>query len=149
MVSGGLAKARLPNTRAGTSRSRSALKTISAPTPAGSPSVMASGFTRALCANQLLLLEQVLDPLFLDQEVGRSVAIELETRPVVPLDPAADLFAVVHNDDHRRLGAHLFEVVEIFGVRLLGRRGTRAAMAVAICVAVAARLPEVGDVAEH
>ena len=45
MPAGGSASARLPKTIAGTSTSRNALKTISAPMPAGSPRVMARGFT--------------------------------------------------------------------------------------------------------
>src|SRR3954452_4093876 len=140
--SGGSASARLPKTRAGMFTSRSALNTISAPMPAGSPSVMARGFTDAivvgrafrealecggvepplwegggressrrlskhhtlrvmtipppsqsggstpphskvlrtksgvgLLPSQLFLFEQVLDPVFLDQQVGGAVAV--------------------------------------------------------------------------
>src|SRR5260221_350768 len=78
-----------------------------------------------LCLSaQFILFEQVLDAVLLDEEVGCAFAVHLQAVPVVPLDPAADLLAVGHDDDHRRAGVHLLDVVEALGVRDLG--GSRA-----------------------
>ena len=56
---------------------------------------------------------------------------------VVPLDPASQLLPVYQQDDHRRLRTHLFQVVELLGVGLLGRgvlapHGSRRAVLVEI-----------------
>src|ERR1051325_3332853 len=89
--------------------------------PAGSPRVMASVFTGRLYLPQLLLLlEEVLDAVLLDQQVRGALAIDLQAVAVVPLDAAADFLAIRHDDDHRRPGVHLLDVVEALGVRRLG-----------------------------
>src|SRR5664280_1266377 len=73
-------------------------------------------------------LVHVLDAGFVDQQIGRAGAVHFKAVLVVPLDDAVDLFAVLQHQDHRRLGLHLLLIVEIFGVRLLRRRGLLAAV---------------------
>ena len=51
-----------------------------------------------------------------------AIAIHLQASLVVPLNHAFQRFAIFHHENHRRLGLHLFHVVEIFGVGLV-RRG--------------------------
>src|SRR5438045_7796696 len=104
--------------------------------PAGSPSVMARGFTPRSIGGRgdevltpstpstllVLLLEQVLDAVLLNEHVRRAFAIHFQAVSVVPLDHAADHLAVGRHHDHRRAGAHLFEVVERLGTGGFGRQ---------------------------
>src|SRR5215207_6175214 len=66
-------------------------------------------------------LEHVLDVVLEQHDVGRALAVDLESAAVVPLDGALDLLAVGQHDYHQRVLIHLLLVVEDFGARLGGR----------------------------
>ena len=72
--------------------------------------------------SQLLLLEQVADVRFRDEQIGLSVAMKLDRALVVPLDPATQLLVIGEHQDHGRFCRHLLEEEELLGVGLLGRR---------------------------
>src|SRR5437867_3470065 len=138
-------------TRSGRQTSRTsgraaALRQISGPMPKGSPVVIAMmgfmGETRdgdggsgagpgpaasdavggaLLGALELLLFVHVLDAVLHDHQVRGAQPVHLDADPVVPLDDAAQLLAVLEHDHHRRAGVHLLEVVERLGVGLLRR----------------------------
>ena len=65
-------------------------------------------------------LVHVLDIRFIDQQVRPFVAVHFQTGFVIPLDDAVKDFSILQNDDHRSLRLHLFDVVKVFGVRLVG-----------------------------
>jgi hypothetical protein len=64
----------------------------------------------------LLVLVNVFQVRFEDQQVGAVIAVDLEDIPVVPFDPALDGLAVAHERHDRRLFFHLLLVVEILRV---------------------------------
>src|SRR4249920_1577842 len=54
----------------------------------------------------LVLLEHVLHGVLHEEDVRSVGPVHLEGRSVIPLDGAADLFAVPEDDDHPRLVVH-------------------------------------------
>src|SRR5208282_2790509 len=70
----------------------------------------------------LAFLEHVLDGRLVDHQVGGAVAVQLDAMFVIPLDIAVDFLSVAQHDDHGSLGLHLFLIIKILGVGLLGRR---------------------------
>src|SRR5579864_7073242 len=76
----------------------------------------------SLLPGALAFLIHVLDRGLVNHQVGRTVAVDLEAALVVPLNDAADFFAIAEHDDHRRPRLHLFLIIKILGVSLLGRR---------------------------
>src|SRR5262249_8722841 len=61
------------------------------------------------------------DAVLHDHQVGGADAVHLDADPVVPLDDAAQLLAVLEDDDHGSARVHLLEVVERLRVGLLRR----------------------------
>ena len=92
----------------------------------------------------LAFFVHVLDRGLVDHEVGRTIAVYLETTLVIPLDDAADFFAIAEHDDHRRSRLHLLLIIKILSVGLLGRRRLAASavtvIAIVTIVAVAGAL---------
>src|SRR5260370_13092618 len=70
-----------------------------------------------------LVLVHVFDIGFVEKKIGLAVPVHFQAGLVVPLDDAAQLFSIAQHKHHRRLGLHLLDVIEIFGVGLIGRNG--------------------------
>src|SRR5260370_6272687 len=68
-------------------------------------------------------LIEILDAVFVNEQVGTAATRQLDTIAVVPFDAASQNFAVRQDDRHGSSRLHLFHIVEIFGVRLFWRRG--------------------------
>src|SRR5215470_5383383 len=121
-----------------TAGAEAALSATSGPTPKGSPVVTAmTGFMRGWSCGEkfadrersdpvgtrrpalvlLLGLVHVLDAVLHDHQVRSPVPVDLDAGPVVPLDDAVQLLSVLEDDDHRRPGVHLLQIVEGLGVR--------------------------------
>src|SRR5207245_4512538 len=125
------------------------LRTTSSPIPAGSPAVipmvacMRGNSVAAVCDRRrssiltlpavidrryslrlvdflvLVFLVHVLDVVLQDQEVRLTSPIHLDAVFVVPFDDALNNFAVLQNDDHRRLVLHLFYIIKVLSVGLI------------------------------
>src|SRR3989454_8153363 len=88
-------------------------------TPAGSFAVVLGREVAISTALGFVLLVHVPDRRFHDQEIGLVRAMDFNAVLVVPLDDSVNSFAGVEDDDHRRAGLHLLDIVEILRVRLL------------------------------
>src|SRR5580658_1797807 len=93
----------------------------------------------SLLPSVLTLFIHVLDRRFVNHHVGRTAAGYFQAALVVPLDDTMNFFAVAEHNDHRRPRLHLFLVVKILRVGLLGGRDfTAAAVSVVAIIALGA-----------
>ena len=65
------------------------------------------------------MIIHVFDIAFVKQHVRVAVAVQFQTRAVIPFDHALQHLTVLQFDDHRRFRLHLLDVVEILGVGLV------------------------------
>src|SRR5262249_53581569 len=65
---------------------------------------------------------QILNRRLVDHQVRSLGAVYFNAVLVIPLNNAVDFLIIAEHDDHWSLGLHLFLVVEILSVGLLGRR---------------------------
>jgi len=68
------------------------------------------------------ILVDVFDHAFENQQIGAAFAGELDAIAVVPLDGAAEDFAIIEDHGHGRVGLHLLDPVEVLRMSELGRR---------------------------
>lgn len=68
-------------------------------------------------------LVHVLDVGLEDEQVGSAFAVDLQASLVIPFDDAFQRLSIFQHKDHGCLGLHLFHVIEIFRIGLIGRSG--------------------------
>jgi hypothetical protein len=79
------------------------------------PAVIIAG---AAAVFSIFELEQVFDVVFQHEQIRSVSSMELYATTVVPLDAAAQFFAVLKHDDHRGPVIHLLLVIEALGMSL-------------------------------
>ena len=71
--------------------------------------------------NPLVSLEHILDVAFQHEKIWRSLAIDLQSATIVPLDRAFNFLAIKQNNNHHCVSVDLLLVIENLRIGFVGR----------------------------